>query len=236
LRGKSHLAPIKDPRKALDFGTGTGLWAIEFAQEYPSCDVLGTDLSPIQPLYVPPNCRFEIDDAEDDWLYTQNFDYIHGRLLAVCFKDPATVFQKAFHSLSPRGYFEMFDFSADIRCLDDSLAGTALEKFHGMMIQGVKSLGKDMTRAPKYKEYFRDAGFIDIVEKQFRWPTNDWPKGKYYKSVGLWYNRDLQEGLSGMAMAIFTRGLKMSKEEVDTFLEVVRKDIDDRMIHAYLPL
>jgi hypothetical protein len=105
-----------------------------------------------------------------------------------------------------------------------------------MMIRGVKNLGKDMTRAPKYKEYFKDAGFVDVLEKKFQWPTNDWPKGKYHKTIGLWYNRDLQEGLSGMAMAIFTRGLKMSKEEVETFLAEVRKNIDDRRIHAYLPM
>jgi methylase of polypeptide subunit release factors len=29
--------------------TGTGIWAIEFAQQYPLAQVLGTDLSAIQP-------------------------------------------------------------------------------------------------------------------------------------------------------------------------------------------
>lgn len=38
--------------------TGTGNWAIDFADAYPMCDVLGTDLSPIQPQYVPVNCRY----------------------------------------------------------------------------------------------------------------------------------------------------------------------------------
>lgn len=33
----------------LDLGTGTGIWAIDFADEYPSANVIGTDLSPIQP-------------------------------------------------------------------------------------------------------------------------------------------------------------------------------------------
>jgi 2-polyprenyl-3-methyl-5-hydroxy-6-metoxy-1,4-benzoquinol methylase len=61
-----HLAPIKTPHTVLDVGTGTGIWAIEFANQYPFASVTGSDLSPIQPEYVPPNCQFEIDDAEDE--------------------------------------------------------------------------------------------------------------------------------------------------------------------------
>ncbi|KAM3415712.1 hypothetical protein BST61_g9226 [Cercospora zeina] len=40
--------------------------AIDFADEHPDCQVLGTDLSPIQPVFVPPNCRFEIDDMDEE--------------------------------------------------------------------------------------------------------------------------------------------------------------------------
>jgi hypothetical protein len=74
------------------------------------------------------------------------------------------------------------------------------------------------------------------VEKHFQWPINTWPKGKYHKTLGLWYNRDMVEGLSGIAMAIFTRGLKMSPEEVDLFVEDVIKGFNDKRIHAYLPM
>ncbi len=36
-------------KRCLDIGTGTGIWAIDFADEYPDTTVIGTDLSPIQP-------------------------------------------------------------------------------------------------------------------------------------------------------------------------------------------
>jgi hypothetical protein len=70
------LAPIREPARVLDFGTGTGTWAIEFAIQHPGSEVIGTDLSPIQPEYVPPNCRFEIDDIEDEWMFSTKFDYV----------------------------------------------------------------------------------------------------------------------------------------------------------------
>jgi cyclopropane fatty-acyl-phospholipid synthase-like methyltransferase len=72
----------------LDLGTGTGIWAIDFADQYPSANVIGTDLSPIQPTWVPPNLKFEIEDFTDEWTFEPNdFDYIHMRSLYGCVAD-----------------------------------------------------------------------------------------------------------------------------------------------------
>ena len=60
LCGKLHLAPLVRPQRILDLGTGTGIWAIDMADAHPGAQVIGTDLSPIQPKWVPPNCKFEI--------------------------------------------------------------------------------------------------------------------------------------------------------------------------------
>jgi methylase of polypeptide subunit release factors len=45
LRGELHSAPIaRNPHRILDVGTGTGIWAIDMADRYPSAEVLGIDL------------------------------------------------------------------------------------------------------------------------------------------------------------------------------------------------
>jgi ubiquinone/menaquinone biosynthesis C-methylase UbiE len=66
LHEKLHLAPLgENVHNVLDIATGTGIWAIDFgaytflpatylsnlllASRYPSSNVIGTDLSPIQP-------------------------------------------------------------------------------------------------------------------------------------------------------------------------------------------
>jgi len=93
-------------------GTGTGVWAIEFADEYPSAIVVGTDLSPVQPHHIPPNCRFYIENAEDDWTFDQaegGFDYIHGRMLIVGIKNWKRFFEQSFLHLRPGGWVEMQD-------------------------------------------------------------------------------------------------------------------------------
>jgi methylase of polypeptide subunit release factors len=66
MDGRLHFAPFSrntSPTKVLDLATGTGTWAIEFGDKYPEAEVIGTDLSPIQPAFVPPNVRFFIEDS-----------------------------------------------------------------------------------------------------------------------------------------------------------------------------
>lgn len=39
LKGELHRAPIQNPKKVLDLGTGTGIWAIDFAEYVRRCAV-----------------------------------------------------------------------------------------------------------------------------------------------------------------------------------------------------
>ena len=48
---KLFNAPIEKPARVLDVGTGTGIWAIEMGDEYPSAEIIGTDLSATQPTW-----------------------------------------------------------------------------------------------------------------------------------------------------------------------------------------
>lgn len=90
--------PIKDPLKIADMGCGTGQWAIDVGDTYPAAEVIGIDLSPIQPDWTPPNVKFEVDDVEDDWTWPENhFDVIHEQLLiAGCLANVKRYFEQVF--------------------------------------------------------------------------------------------------------------------------------------------
>lgn len=45
------FAPLENPQQILDIGTGTGIWAIDAGEKFPSATVTATDLSPIQPTW-----------------------------------------------------------------------------------------------------------------------------------------------------------------------------------------
>ena len=66
------------------------------ADEYPSAQVLGIDLSPIQPLWVPPNVKFMVDDAESPWLHPpDSFDFIHIRHMCSSIKNWPKLLEQA---------------------------------------------------------------------------------------------------------------------------------------------
>lgn len=127
----------------------------------------------------------------------------------------------------------MADPTMPLRCIDDSLNGTALEKMVVMAVEGARMLGKDITHTPRYKSYMEVAGFVDVVEEHFQWPINTWPKGIYHKTLGTLFNKDLVEGLLGFSMAILTRAYNMTLEEVETFSVDVKDDLNNKAIHAY---
>ena len=75
----------------------------DFADEFPSAEVIGTDLSPIQPLFVSPNCKFEIDDACSEWAYTPNsFDFIHVRAMYGSVADWPAFYKEVFKYIHSR--------------------------------------------------------------------------------------------------------------------------------------
>ncbi|KAG4442645.1 hypothetical protein IFR05_001901 [Cadophora sp. M221] len=236
LHHRLFLAPVSEnPQHVLDIGTGTGIWAIDFANRYPSAQVIGSDLSPIQPEFVPANCQFEVEDAEDEWTYSQQFDFIHGRLMISCFKDPRYVFEQAFKSLAPGGYFEMQDTDFPMKSVDDTLVGTDLWDWNQYIIEGSAKAGRPWTRVKEYKKWMEEIGFVDVEEKILQWPLNTWPRDKHLKTLGLWFCHDLSEGLSS-TRAVLTRGLGWSVDKAEAFLVNVRKDVKNRNVHAYVEL
>lgn len=73
------------------------LTRLPVGDEYHGAEVIGIDLSPIQPSWVPPNVRFTVDDAEADWLYgADTFDYVHARFMSMAIRDWPQLLGKAY--------------------------------------------------------------------------------------------------------------------------------------------
>jgi SAM-dependent methyltransferase len=69
----------------VDIGTGAGQWVIEVAEEYPDAEVIGTDISPVQPwVDAPENCQFRVESLLDGLCFdTGSLDLVNSRLYPV---------------------------------------------------------------------------------------------------------------------------------------------------------
>lgn len=45
---------------------------------------------------VPPNVQFQIDDLEESWTFSFNFDYIHVLMMTGAFRDWPAFYRQAF--------------------------------------------------------------------------------------------------------------------------------------------
>jgi SAM-dependent methyltransferase len=234
--GQLFLAPIDpDPHAVLDVGTGTGLWAIDFADQFPSAIVTGTDLSPIQPTWVPPNCRFEIEDCTQEWTFSpDSFDFIHVRCLFGSIADWPAFYREVYAHLRPGGWFEQVEYSVDWISDDNSIPpGHIFYESSARYIEAGEKMGKTFQILDHQKEYIDRAGLINTVEKRYKMPLGPWPKDEKLKEIGRWHLLEAYQGVEGWTLALFTRVLGWSYEQVQLYLAQVRQGFSDRSIHAY---
>ncbi|KAF5020567.1 hypothetical protein F66182_7399 [Fusarium sp. NRRL 66182] len=243
FEGRLHAAPLNKPvHRVFDAGTGTGIWAIEFADEHPDCEVIGVDLSPIQPSVIPPNVTFYVEDLEEPWDYSTKFDYIFARFLTGSIRDWPKFFHQSFNSLNPGGTIELIDIIYPL-CSDDGTLSedSALFKWSRLLLDAFTAIGAPIDSVKRYKNQLEEAGFVNVNIVKRKWPTNRWPKDPTYKQIGLWANQNVLDALSALSLAVFTRpkeqgGQGWSNEELQIFLAGVRKDIHNPRIHAYWPI
>jgi len=202
---------------------------------YPSADVLGVDLSPIQPVMVPPNVRFQIDDVESPWVYSTPFDFIHCRYMAGAIGNWPGLAKQSFDALKPGGWVEFQDWNHEIYSEDGSLTDeVTLRKWSIELLKAFNGMGREASPGPKLKAWVEDAGFENITHVVCKAPVGPWPKEKRYKDIGMANLCNLLEGLEAVTLAPFTRSLGWSVEEVQVLLAGVRRDLRNPRIHPLI--
>lgn len=239
LGGELFLAPIaENPKHVLDLGTGTGIWAIDFADRFPSAEVIGTDLSPTQPSLVPPNLRFEVDDFTEPWLYRkESFDFVYARALYGCVADWPALYREAMIHLQPGGYMEQLELSVVPKSDDGTVEpGSIFDQWGKISLELGDEFGKTLRTVDEAKAGMEAAGFINVVEHRWKIPIGGWPVDKRFKEIGQYNRISWEQGIEGWSLYLLTTVKKWSIEEVQVYLAKMRQGLKDRKIHAYQEL
>jgi len=238
---KLHLCPAgkdKPLGRVLDAGCGTGIWTLEYADEHPETTVVGTDLSANQPKLIPPNVEFFVDDLEDTWTFENNpFDLVYMRMMSGSIKDWPKLIGQAYRNITPGGWLELCDTVNPVACDDGTLPpDSALVKWNQLLVEASKKLGATLDCSLHYREWMIAEGFTNVVQVNYKWPINSWPKDPKYKNLGLWSHQNAIEGLQAVSLMLFTNVLGWSTEEAEILIAGVRRDLKNRHIHAYWPV
>ena len=212
---------------------------MDAADAYPGAAVIGIDLSPIQPSWVPPNLQFEIADADEPWTFAQNrFSLVHTRIMnSIGVNSWSHFYAEAFACLKPGGWVENQEFDCIVVSDDGSLPeDSKLRQWPALWEQGIRKVGKTVRCDPqKMKQQMEEAGFINtrVIEKKM--PIGPWPKDPMLKESGLCGFLALYHGVYGMSVRVFRDMLGWSEERLQVFLAELRKELMQKSVHSYWP-
>lgn len=190
LEGNLHLAPLSDsPQKILDVGTGSGIWAMQAADRYPSAEIIGFDISPVQPSWVPPNLVFEVDDLEQEWLWgAASFDFVHCRFMFMSVLDWPAMLEQAYRTLKPGGYIELAELDLQpMPAVKGKPSPPLIDEWFKIQGNILAKKGYNMRFARQFKRILLDAGFEEVVEVVRPVPWGVWSRDKRLKAIGFWH-------------------------------------------------
>ena len=173
----------------------------DFADKHPGAHVTGTDVSTIQPTWIPPNLQFEIDDCNESWTWKSNsVDFIHMRGLLGSVTDWSALYKNAFRCCKVGGYFEDHEWSVQIQSDDGSLTEeSALGQWCKVFWEGGKKFGRTfrVLEDDVQESCMKEAGFQNVVVQNFKVPIGIWPREQSQRVMGLFAREVLEVDCEG---------------------------------------
>ncbi|KAI8239240.1 UMTA protein [Colletotrichum sp. SAR 10_96] len=213
----------------------------DFADEFPSAQVTGVDISPIQPGWVPPNCKFQVDDIEQPWTWSKDFDFIHIRHLEASIADWPALYKQAFDHLIPGGYTEIKEIDITTRSQahgEDLPEDHIFRRWAKVFFEATDKLGKTLTQTHNrgIAKALEAAGYVDIVEKRYSIPIGSWPADPKMKEVGEcnWLYND--QSLEGFALFLLKEIMGWEYAEILVFVAEMRQALKDPKLQAFFHL
>jgi SAM-dependent methyltransferase len=172
--GGNYVAPIEDPRRILDVGTGTGQWAFDLCDEFPEAMVVGFDLAPSKPS-APSNYQLVRGNLFHGLPFTTgSFDFVHQRFMSTAIPAaswPATVVELT-RVTRPGGLVEL----AEAQQNQWAPGGPPAERLVQLFDRLAADSGLDATGTvfASLDGYLRNAGLVDVERHEIGLPVGDW--------------------------------------------------------------
>ncbi|KAK1495787.1 methyltransferase [Colletotrichum abscissum] len=238
IGSRLYNAPLKKEKvqRILDIGTGTGLWAVEMGDVFENAEVLGIDLSPIQPEWVPPNVKFEIDDVESPWVGNRKYDFVMCRYMVASIKDWPGLIKNIFDHLNPGGWVEFQDVNTQFYSDDNTFSqDSATARWMAGFARACKGMGRDTGVAPTLASLLRQGGFPSetVHARRVKAPLGPWARDQFYKDLGMMNLILTIDGLEALSLKLFSELLGRTQEEILVETAAVRRELKTGAFGAF---
>ncbi|MCJ1345371.1 hypothetical protein MMC31_003578 [Peltigera leucophlebia] len=230
-----QLPPVKGRNRLriLDLGTGTGIWAVEMAERYPGIDVVGVDISNIQPPMIPRNVRFHVPfDFESFWFFGEEkpWDFIHLRCALGSVSSWAALYQNIYQRLRPGiGIFEQVEIDLEPRCNDGQKVpeNHPVRRWFKALLEATTRAGRSIGWREDYHELLTAQGYGNIETEVIKLPITLRAPPHDLKSQRLsqCYNEGLAMSLEALTIGPFTQSLGWSADQVRGLVKELEQNL-----------
>lgn len=220
----------------MEIGCGSGAWATEYALGNPTVQVIATDVTPPNLSSTPRNLTILADNAEQDWSFDDNVDYIHIRLLTLAIRDWPLFFKRCWEHLNPGGWIELADASTPykaenpaINCENSTFLRVGFLYYEALLHNGI-----DMMAAHHHSDRLKLQGFVNIHQEVAKWPTNGkWQSEERLKTMGDMICKNWSTMSRTITPKVFQATLNMdhtkANQLVDSMLDEIENDTEKRL-------
>ena len=108
--------------------------------------------------------------------------------------------------IAPGGYIEHSEPTPRLVSDDSSVAsGDIIHHCYELAIEATQKFGKDIMIAPFIRKRIEEAGFVNVVEKKYKWPLGEWPVDCKLKDIGRWNMQHWLEGIDAWTLRLLTQ-------------------------------
>ncbi len=192
--GATYVAPLpKEVTHILDVATGTGRWAIEMANAFPTAWVVGLDLeAPPPPVTrLPPNYQFVEGNLFAGLPFPDHtFDFVHQRFLVLALpaKQWPFVIGELVRVTRPGGWVELVEGGGGFH-----QTGPAMQQLLSWWDRASRHHGMDLSLMTCLGPLLQQAGLVSIHTKTYHVPV-----GKWGKRMGKMLKEDILASLPGL--------------------------------------
>jgi SAM-dependent methyltransferase len=221
----NHLAPVVDPARILDAGSGSGQWGFEMCQQFDSALVVGLDLVSGKP-GPPPRYRYVRGNLLQGLPFADGqFDFVHQRLLTAGLPVPSwpAVVAELSRVTRPGGWVELVELA-----FEAERAGPAERRILDVGRRFMESLALDTTGLV-YRSldvYLREAGLTNVTRHDTTVPVGHWGG-----AVGRLMVSAVRAGATRVLEVIQARGMLTDEEARALLLEALVEWEDGSMAY-----